>query len=145
MIVVKDGVLINSSSSFITGVPAGETPPVSTYDSPNQSNVRNWMAEHLPNGTTMGLYAAGCLDNDCGNFGIHIDGEAVTVGQLFANNGVFINGDATTFGAITARTTMRYNARNVIWYTGGDSSILFGAGSGSQLPDGIRMIAYVEF
>ena len=98
----------------------------------------------MPNGTTMGLYAAGCYDGDCGNSGIHLNGKAVVVGQLFANNDLSINGDATVFGAITTRNKMHYNGKNVIWYTGGSSEILMG-GTESALPDGIRMIAFVEF
>ena len=145
MIVVKDGVKINGDAQLITGAPAGQFPPPSTYASANKDAMRAWIDSNMPNGTTMGLYAAGCYEANCdSNYGIHLDGKNVTVGQIFANNEIFINGDATVVGAITARASMRYNSKNVIWYTGGDSSILFG-GSGSQLPDGIRMLVFVEF
>lgn len=144
-IVVRQGVKINGSARFITGAPAGEFPPESTYDNPNKAAMREWIATHLPGGTEMGIYAAGCYENDCSsNPGIHIDGTSTTVGQLFANESIFINDDATAVGGIATRSWMRYNAKNVIWYVGGNSAILPNSTDGIA-PDGVRLLAFVEF
>ena len=144
VVIVEGGVKIDGDAKFITGVPAGITPPSTSYSNPNVNSVRSWMATHMAEGTTMGLYAAGCYDGDCGNSGIHLNGKATVVGQLFANNDISINGDAVVFGAITTRGVMDYNGKNVIWYSGANGAITSG-GAGQPLPDGIRLLSIVEF
>lgn len=143
-IVVEGAAQINADSKLLASLPPNTDPPVTTWLYPNVLAARDFVNEYMPTGTTMGLYVAGNKDGKPDEPSVIINGNTVITGQVFANDDIRVNGDATVFGAMATKGEMQFNGKNIIWYAGANEGILL-PGMLIALPDGVRLLSYVEW
>lgn len=145
-IVVLGALKVNSSARILSSANASAPPPPpSTYDNRNKNAMRSWIDQYHTQGTS-GIYVFGTIDNKLDKPAIHFNGNNVVAGSIYSIGSVLINGDTTVIGTITTKDAMHYNGKNVLWYVGGHESIEeLGGGGESTMPDGIRLLSYVEW
>jgi len=114
-----------------------------TYDNapPNSASdatIRNWIAAHLPEGSSMAIYVAG---------DIHFNGNVSVAALIHSNGAVNFNGGGSkvnVIGSIAAKESMGFNGNNKLWYTEASETVK-DPGYDYEVPTGVFLLDYLEW
>jgi len=119
----------------------GTMTPTSDYAPANNqtdSFVRNWIAENLPEGSSMAIYVAG---------NVNFNGNVSVAALLHTNKAVNFNGGGNKvnlIGSVVAKQSMTFNGNNKLWYTEASETVK-DPGYDYDVPTGVFLLDYLEW
>lgn len=100
--------------------------------------IRNWIAENLPEGSSMALYVAG---------NVNFNGNVSVAALIHANGAVTFNGGGNkvnVIGGVVSKESMTFNGNNKLWYTEASESVK-DPGYDYNVPTGVFLLDYLEW
>ncbi len=114
-----------------------------TYaDAPNSKQpdtvIQNWIAQHLPEGSSMAVYVAG---------NVNFNGNVSVAALIHANGAVTFNGGGNkvnVIGSVVSKQSMTFNGNNKLWYTEASETVK-DPGYDYNVPTGVFLLDYLEW
>jgi hypothetical protein len=116
------------------------TPTYADAPSNNQTDtaIRNWVAQHLPEGSSMAIYVAG---------NVNFNGNVSVAALIHSNGAVTFNGGGNKvniIGSVVSKQSMTFNGNNKLWYTEASETVK-DPGYDYNVPTGVFLLDYLEW